>query len=289
MTKRNRSIPMQLVTRADAQSADLYIMGDIRRNSIFDAWDESGAMAERKTSGLDMVKALSELPDTVGEITVHINSFGGEVAEGLSIYNAIKSHAAHVTTICEGFACSIASVIFMAGDVRVMRDSSLLMIHNPFLQAEGTADDLRHAADGLDVIREASVTAYMAHANVSEEEIKSLMDAETWLTAEMAIDMGLATEVEEDEDDDRPTQGARRSIVDALTALPNSNIATEDALEALVNRIIEHLDERLAPLQAQDEDEDEDDDDDDDEDELKKKAPNQAYQRYARIFQQLAE
>ena len=100
--------------------ADIYIYGDIT----------SWPWTESDVSSYILSKQLSELDDSVKDINVYISSYGGEVAEGLAIYNALKRHSAKVTTYADGFACSIASVIFAAGDERVMSDTSLLMIHN---------------------------------------------------------------------------------------------------------------------------------------------------------------
>ena len=135
----------------------------------------------------------------VNEINVYINSYGGEVAEGLAIYNALRRHKAKVRTFCDGFACSIASVIFMAGDERIMNEASLLMIHNAWTWASGNAAELRKQAEDLDKITQASVEAYKAHSSLKEEEIKALMDAETWILPSEALEYGFATAVEKTE------------------------------------------------------------------------------------------
>lgn len=145
-------------------------------------------------SANSLVKQLEALGD-VEKINVHVNSYGGEVAEGLAIYNALRRHKAKVITHCDGFACSIASVIFMAGDERIMNESSLLMIHNAWTIADGNAEQLRKCADDLEKITEASVKAYKAHSTLSEEEIKALMDAESWILPEEAIEYGFATSI----------------------------------------------------------------------------------------------
>lgn len=142
-----------------------------------------------------LVAMLDGLED-VSKINVYINSYGGEVAEGLAIYNALKRHKAKVVTYCDGFAASIASVIFMAGDERIMNDSSLLMIHNAWSWAEGNAEQLRKQADDLEKISQAAVIAYKAHSKLSEEEIKELMDNETWILPEEALEYGFATSIE---------------------------------------------------------------------------------------------
>lgn len=170
------------------QTANLYIYGDIT----------SWPWLEGDVSAANLSKQLEALGD-VDEINVYINSYGGEVAEGLAIYNALKRHKAKVRTICDGFACSIASVIFMAGDERVMNEASLLMIHNAWTFAEGNAAALRKQADDLEKITQASVEAYKANSSLEEEEIKALMDAETWITPDEAISYGFATSSEKTE------------------------------------------------------------------------------------------
>ena len=167
------------------QTANIYLYGDIT----------SWPWLEGDVSSANLSKQLEALGD-VNEINVYINSYGGEVAEGLAIYNALKRHKAKVRTICDGFACSIASVIFMAGDERVMNEASLLMIHNAWTFAEGNAAALRKQADDLEKITQASVEAYKAHSSLEEKEIKALMDAETWITPDEAISYGFATSSE---------------------------------------------------------------------------------------------
>ena len=170
------------------QTANIYIYGDITSFPWF----------ECDVSAANLSKQLEVLSD-VEQINVYINSYGGEVAEGLAIYNALKRHKAKVKTVCDGFACSIASVIFMAGDERVMNEASLLMIHNAWTYASGNAAELRKQADDLEKITQASVEAYKAHSSLEEEEIKALMDAETWITPDEAISYGFATSSEKTE------------------------------------------------------------------------------------------
>ena len=170
------------------QTATITIYGDIT----------SWPWLEGDVSAANLSKQLDELDD-VNEINVYINSYGGEVAEGLAIYNALRRHKAKVRTICDGFACSIASVIFMAGEERIMNEASLLMIHNAWTWASGNAAELRKQAEDLDKITQASVEAYKAHSALKEEEIKTLMDNETWILPSEAIDYGFATAVEKTE------------------------------------------------------------------------------------------
>ena len=113
----------QLAIDDETDVADLYIFGDITKYR----WDE------QDNGGWDIVKELQAVK--ANSINVHINSYGGEVSEGLAIYNTLKNSDKKVTTICDGFACSAASVIFMAGSERVMNQASLLMIHNAWTYA----------------------------------------------------------------------------------------------------------------------------------------------------------
>ena len=172
---------------------------------------------ESDVSAYSMVTALDELKD-VDEIHVYINSYGGECAEGLAIYSALRRRAASakIYTYADGFACSIASVIFMAGDVRVMTRASLLMIHNASTSVwGGNAQDMRKTADELDTITERSVEIYAHASNLEADTLRELMDAETWIPAEQALEWGLCTEIG-DEVAENPTQSVRASVVAAL-------------------------------------------------------------------------
>lgn len=211
------------------KEADLYIFGDITTWP----WDEK----DRDAYGI--VKELQELD--VETIKVHINSYGGDVSEGLAIYNTLKNSKAEIVTICDGFACSAASVIFMAGDVRIVNEASLLMIHNPWTWASGNADDFRKQAEDLDKIAQASVNAYMSKVNISEEELKQLLNDETWLTAQECVDMGFATVIGIDEESNGINQSAFNTIRNKLMAEPKiveKEVAKEIDIEQLADLIV---------------------------------------------------
>ena len=110
----------------------------------------------------DVYSQKLRVPQDVEEINVFINSYGGEVAEGLAIYNALRRHKAKVKTYCDGFACSAASVVFMAGDERIMSNASLLMIHNAWMQTAGDPNQLRKDADDLEKITPSSKPTWIA-------------------------------------------------------------------------------------------------------------------------------
>lgn len=132
----------------------------------------------------------------VDVLHVYINSPGGEVGEGVAIYTALKRHKAKIITYADGFACSIAATIFAAGNERVMYDTSLLMIHNAWTYAAGDADGLRKAADDLETINSSAVSALQAITNVEPEKLKEMLDAETWINAADALEMGFATRID---------------------------------------------------------------------------------------------
>lgn len=195
-----------LIQNEENKVADLYIYGDITSYE----WDESD------TSSFSLSKELQELKG-VEKINVYINSYGGEVKEGLAIYNALKRHNAEVTTFADGFACSIASVIFAAGDERVMNDASLLMIHNAWSYARGDSEDLRKQADDLEKITQASINAYLSIVDLEEEDLKELMKNETWLDAQEAVDIGFATQVAEPAKKQMATQSVRNLLMQKVT------------------------------------------------------------------------
>lgn len=167
------------------KEADIYIFGDITSWE----WFESDA------SSYTLSKEIQALDPDIEVINVHINSYGGEVAEGLAIYNMLRNHQAKIKTYCDGFAASIASVIFMAGDERIMGNASLLMVHNAWMWTAGNADQLRKDADDLDKITQASIEAYKSRVNISEDRIKELLDNETWILPTEALEMGFATAI----------------------------------------------------------------------------------------------
>lgn len=135
----------------------------------------------------------------VKEIVIYINSWGGSVFEGTAIYNQLRRHPAHKTVRVDGFACSVASVIAMAGDTVIMPRNTLMMIHNMWLSTAGNAAELRKAAADLDIINAAGRKAYLAKAEgkISEDQLATMMDQETWLTAEQCIQYGLADQYAE--------------------------------------------------------------------------------------------
>lgn len=222
----------------DDKTADLYIFGDITSYP----WYEGDVSAN------SLLKQLKELD--ANSITVHINSYGGEVSQGLAIYNTLKDSKMKVTTVCDGFACSAASVVFMAGDERIIKEASLLMIHNAWTYARGDYNELKKQAEDLEKITQASVNAYKSKVNISEEKIKELMDKETWITAEEAVEYGFATKTEttEEEGVNQSAFGSIREKLLKKEIAPAQMTGILEAVEIDVDDLAEKVTEKLKPL-----------------------------------------
>jgi len=141
-------------------------------------------------------KDLDALGD-ISELKIYINSDGGDVFAGQAIHSMLKRHSAHKTVYIDGLAASIASVIAMAGDTIVMPRNAMMMVHNPWTFAWGDSNDFRKMAETLDQIRESIVAAYQDKSGMEPDAIRELCDAETWFTADEAVEKGFADEIEE--------------------------------------------------------------------------------------------
>ena len=173
------------INKKTDKKGEIFIYGDI----VSEEWFANEVTAP------GFKKQLDELGN-VSEIEVHINSSGGNVFEGHAIYNMLKMHKAKINIYIDALAASIASVIAMSGDTIFMHKNSFLMIHNSWIMTVGNAKELRDTADLLDKTDEASNQAYLDRAlNISEEELKELLDAETWLTASEALEKGFIDEI----------------------------------------------------------------------------------------------
>jgi len=222
----------------NGKEADIYIFGDITSWEWFDS----------DVSSYTLSKEIQELGDDIETINVHINSYGGEVAEGLAIYNMLRNHKAKIRTYCDGLACSIASVIFMAGDERIMSNSSLLMVHNAWMYTAGNADQLRKDADDLDKINQASINAYMQHINITEDELKKLLDKETWILPSEALEMGFATAIVGEAATSKAAASARKTLfaLVSMKQIKQPETALLETTEIDIDAIAEKLIEKLA-------------------------------------------
>ena len=177
------------------------ILENKKNNSLdIDIYGDIGGWYYENTieSLSEQIKEMSD----INEINVYINSYGGELSEGLAIYNALKQHKAIVNTYCMGFACSSASLIFMSGDNRYMSSSSMLMIHNAISSCYGNSEDMRAMAETLDKMNSAIRNVYADNINISMDDLKTLLDNETFLTCDECINYGFATDTFNNENEE---------------------------------------------------------------------------------------
>lgn len=155
-------------------------------------YDEIGFFG---VSAKDFVEKFNSIKSA--DIDLRINSPGGSVFEGLTIANAISRHKANVTVHVDGLAASIASVIAMSADKIVMAKNAYIMIHDPWGVVIGGAEAMRKEADLLDKVAGTIIQSYVDKTGEKSETIKQLMADETWFTADEAMDIGLADEIED--------------------------------------------------------------------------------------------
>ena len=149
------------------------------------------------TDAKTFIAQLDTAAANAAEVIVAVNSPGGDVFDAFAIYNALRRYAGRVTARVDGVAASAASLVAMAGDRIVMPENAMLMIHNPWTVAAGSAADLRATADMMDKARDGILAAYRSKSGQSDEDIVAMMDAETWLTALEAQALGFCDVIEE--------------------------------------------------------------------------------------------
>lgn len=152
---------------------------------IGDNWDGTGMTAAKVAGILRNIGA--ETP-----VVVNINSPGGDLFEGLAIYNILREHKAEVTVNVVGIAASAASVVAMAGDTVKVARAGFLMIHNAWVLAMGNRNELRKTADFLEPFDQAMASIYSARSGLDKAEVSAMLDNETWLDGESAIAKGMA-------------------------------------------------------------------------------------------------
>ncbi len=140
-----------------------------------------------------------ELNAGSGDITVWINSPGGDVFAAAQIYNMLRDYKGHVTVKIDGLAASAASVIAVAGDTVLVSPVAMMMIHNPMTVAFGNTGEMEKAIAMLDEVKESIINAYEIRTGLSRTKLSHLMDEETWMNANKAIELGFADDTLKDE------------------------------------------------------------------------------------------
>ena len=189
----------------------------------------------------------SELESGDGDITVWINSPGGDVFAAAQIYNMLMDYPHNVTVKIDGLAASAASVIAMAGTEVLMSPVAMMMIHNPATVAIGDAEEMKKAIDMLAEVKESIMNAYEIKTGLSRPRISHLMDAESWFNATKAVELGFADgilfDAQEPEKDEEP-----EAFLFSRMAVTNSMLSKLIPLKEEKKTPIEQLEKRLALL-----------------------------------------
>ena len=200
-----------------------------------------------------------ELLSGNGPITIWLNSPGGDCIAASQIYSMLMDYAGEVTIKIDGIAASAASVIAMAGTKVLMAPTALMMIHNPMTMAWGDKSEMTKAIEMLDEVKESIVNAYEIKTGMSRAKISHLMDSETWMNANKAIELGFADDILEDKkkkcaaDETAFSFAARSSEMYLMNKLeakfgkkPEANkCPAVKAIEEMKGTRIEELDKRL--------------------------------------------
>ena len=180
MNKKSKTI-WNLV-KNDDKSAELMLYGDITESF----WGDT-------ISAKEVAEYLENLD--VNEINVYINSNGGDANVAIAISNALKRHKAKVVINIDGIAASAATLITCAGDIVKMPKNAFFMVHNPWVVATGDSEEMRRQADVLEKYKNAIIETYLQKVNINKEKLSELMDNESWLNAEEALEYGFIDEI----------------------------------------------------------------------------------------------
>ncbi len=167
----------------------------------------NGTIADESWYDDDVTPQLfkDDLYSDTGDVTVWLNSPGGDCVAAAQIYNMLREYPGNVTIKIDGIAASAASLIAMAGDSVLMSPVSMMMIHNPLTMAIGDADDMQKTIEMLNEVKDSIINAYELKTGMSRTKLSRLMDNETWMNAMKAVELGFADGIlyrDADEDDD---------------------------------------------------------------------------------------
>lgn len=197
------------------------------------------------TSPKDVVDAL---PSNEEDIEVIINSGGGDVFSGSEIYTALKEHSGNVDVKVVGVAASAASVIAMAGNSVQMSPTSQMMIHNASTMAFGDDRAMASASDFLNSVNRGIANAYIEKTGKSEQEVLDLMNKETWLTAQDAVELGFADSKMFGEDTPKLVANSGQMLsndaVNRIATLMSKTPEIKIDVDAIANKVIEKLEEK---------------------------------------------
>lgn len=212
------------VRAADSGDASISIY-----DTIGDNWEGTGVTAKRISAALRTIGAK--------DITVNINSPGGDFFEGVAIYNLLRQHAGRVIVQVMGLAASAASIVAMAGDQIRMGDGAFLMIHNAWAVAIGNRHDLEAAAATLVSFDAAMAKVYAARASIALDDAAAMMDKETWMSAEKAVANGFADGILESATvtKDPSASASRRALAAVEAAMAKAGYSRAARRETFAN------------------------------------------------------
>mgnify|MGYP000850398774 CR=1 FL=1 len=225
--------PLKVLNKS-ATEAEIVIYAAIGQASWLDS-------ADSMISAKQFSDALKALPDTVNTLNVRINSPGGDVFDGIAIYNRLKQHKAKKVVHIDGLAASIASIIALAGDEIIIGDGALYMIHLPWTYAMGSRTDLENTINRLMDVEEQMLGIYAKKTKMSKSEIRMMLEKETWMSASEAIDNGFADSTAED------TVAIAASAINSswIAKKPGKYFSQEEATKAKVQDLKERVRSRL--------------------------------------------
>lgn len=164
----------------------------------------------------DVISALGKLSGKRAK--VHINTPGGDVDEGIAMFNAMMQHEGGVDTIVESLAASMGSYLMLAGKTRTIYRNSMVMVHNPMTIAWGNSIELRKTADVLDKYLERMLPDYSVKTGIAVDELRTMLDAETWMVGQEIIDKGFATAMIDSDGEDAPVKGLKMIAAKSIAA-----------------------------------------------------------------------
>lgn len=185
---------------------------------------------------------IKKLDASVNEITVRINSPGGDVFDGVAIYNRLKQHKAKIIVHIDGLAASIASIIALAGDEIIMGEGALYMIHKPWSFAMGNSNDLEEVINRLMDVEEQLVSIYAKKTKLDRAEIKKMLSDETWLDADQAIEKGF---VDSKAEDSVPIAASVFDSAKWINKAPKTFKSETDAISSAKDELKKKIEERL--------------------------------------------
>ncbi len=222
----------------------------------------NGTIAEESWFDDDVTPQLfkDELNAGSGDITVWINSPGGDCVAAAQIYNMLANYKGNVTVKIDGIAASAASVIAMAGDTVLMSPVSMMMIHNPATIAFGDHTEMEKAIEMLEGVKDSIINAYTLKTGMSRAKLSRLMDAETWMDATKAVELGFADDIisrdafpkEDEPDEDESKEDEDESTEEEEKKPSNSVLFSRKAVSnALLNKLEKHYKKPSADVTKQ--------------------------------------